>query len=362
MVRSSAAIAAAWAALASWPAMIVVASPAAATPPRPSRCRRASSSGPAAEAPPSRSVRAPTPRTAPPQPPALPRRRSANRVPSRLRPVRAAVRHQTHATAPLPHCPLRGSTLPPPCGGRLRNLAEGQATGRNAGSCGEPGSSIGATRGKGSCGKDYLVSPTPTVDEHTRDRLACGARRGQQVGPQRQPCHGSGIRRSTGATGIAALADFRGGVRRPVLFDRDRAHEVAAALPELSGELIAAADRAEDLRFTYFGYEEAELSEPIDWNLDPVSGVRWPDLPPSKIDYRTPDRDVKWIWELNRLQHLPWLAQAWLLTGTAATAKLPSSSSTRGWTRIRRGGDRMAQRLRSWHPLDIDCADAPGFS
>ena len=24
---------------------------------------------------------------------------------------------------------------------------------------------------------------------------------------------------------------------------------------------------------------------------------------------------MKWIWELNRLQHLPWLAQAWLITG-----------------------------------------------
>jgi Heparinase II/III-like protein/Heparinase II/III N-terminus len=112
-----------------------------------------------------------------------------------------------------------------------------------------------------------------------------------------------------------ALADFRGDERRPVFLDRDRAHAVAAALPELRDELIAAADLAVGLRFTYFGYDEAKLSEPVDWNLDPIRDVRWPDLPSSKIDYRTPDGDVKWIWELNRLQHLPWLAQAWLLTG-----------------------------------------------
>jgi hypothetical protein len=112
----------------------------------------------------------------------------------------------------------------------------------------------------------------------------------------------------------AALAHFRAAAGRPVFLDRDRVREVAAAMPEASRELVAAADRVAALRFTYFGYAEVALPEPIDWNLDPIRGVRWPDIPSSKIDYRTFDGDVKWIWELNRLQHLPWLAQAWLLT------------------------------------------------
>ncbi|WP_319454930.1 MULTISPECIES: alginate lyase family protein [unclassified Mycobacterium] len=113
----------------------------------------------------------------------------------------------------------------------------------------------------------------------------------------------------------AALAHFRAAADRPVFLARDRVRAVASALPEASGEIIAAADRVASLRFTYFGYEEVELADPIDWNFDPIRGVRWPQTASSKIEYRTFDGDVKWIWELNRLQHLPWLAQAWLLTG-----------------------------------------------
>lgn len=60
---------------------------------------------------------------------------------------------------------------------------------------------------------------------------------------------------------------------------------------------------------------------PIDWNLDPVSGLRFP----SGIHYKSWDlwkmrpgmADVKLPWELARCQHWPVLAQAWLLTGDA---------------------------------------------
>ena len=112
-----------------------------------------------------------------------------------------------------------------------------------------------------------------------------------------------------------ALARFRVAESRPVLLERDRARRIAALQPEMAAELVAAADRAVQLRFAYFGYPAIELPEPVDWNYDPVAGVRWPSSPATKIDYRTAAGDVKWIWELNRLQHLPWLAQAWLITG-----------------------------------------------
>jgi hypothetical protein len=39
-----------------------------------------------------------------------------------------------------------------------------------------------------------------------------------------------------------------------------------------------------------------------------------------KIDHRVVTSDPKWIWELNRLQHLPVLAQAWLATGESRYA------------------------------------------
>ncbi|WP_205528423.1 heparinase II/III family protein [Desertimonas flava] len=78
---------------------------------------------------------------------------------------------------------------------------------------------------------------------------------------------------------------------------------------------MAAADRILERRFSFFGYPEVRLAEPLNWNHDPVSDVTWPVRPASKIDHRTADGDVKWIWELNRLQHLPLLAEAWLFTG-----------------------------------------------
>ncbi|MGS0685634.1 alginate lyase family protein [Nakamurella sp. GG22] len=111
---------------------------------------------------------------------------------------------------------------------------------------------------------------------------------------------------------------FRRAADRPVVLARDRARAIAAAEPALTKDMIAAARKAAELRVAYFGYPEVEIPRPTDWNYDPVSHVRWPDLPARQIDHRTAAGDVKWIWELNRLQHLPLLTQAWLITGEKA--------------------------------------------
>jgi hypothetical protein len=111
-----------------------------------------------------------------------------------------------------------------------------------------------------------------------------------------------------------ALDAFRAGRGRPVLMDRDRMAVVARRCPDGTAELLAAADRAVHLRFEFLGYPEVRLPEPVDWHDDPLAGVRWPALPARRINHRTAGADPKWIWELNRLQHLPWLAQAWMLT------------------------------------------------
>lgn len=120
-----------------------------------------------------------------------------------------------------------------------------------------------------------------------------------------------------------ALAAFRAAAGRPVLLDRERAAAVAATRPGDAAAVVAAADRVVEGRVQYFGYPEALLGRPVDWHLDPLSGTRWPAVPASRLDHRSAPGDAKWIWELNRLQHLPWLAQAWLFTGEeryAATA------------------------------------------
>ncbi|MEP9415048.1 alginate lyase family protein [Gordonia sp. VNQ95] len=127
----------------------------------------------------------------------------------------------------------------------------------------------------------------------------------------------------------AAHAAFRAGHNRPILLDRARAQRIAREHPRDTAALIAAADDAVALRFGWFGYPTAQLATPVDWNHDPVADVTWPSIAASRIDHRTAGGDVKWIWELNRLQHLPWLAQAWLITGddvyaNAAFAQLDS--------------------------------------
>lgn len=111
----------------------------------------------------------------------------------------------------------------------------------------------------------------------------------------------------------AGLARWRASIDRPVLLDRTKAQRLAEANPERASAVVVAADRVRDGRVAYFGYPEVELGTSINWHADPLAGVHWD--PAGTVDYRTADADVKWIWELNRLQHLPWLAQAWLLTG-----------------------------------------------
>lgn len=113
---------------------------------------------------------------------------------------------------------------------------------------------------------------------------------------------------------VDALERFRAGADRPVLLDRRRAQTISQRKPELVGELIDKAEQTVNSDFTFFGHPTVRLTLPIDWNYDPVTNVRWPNTPARKIDHRTAGGDAKWIWELNRLQHLPWLAQAWLYT------------------------------------------------
>src|SRR5690242_10092684 len=54
-----------------------------------------------------------------------------------------------------------------------------------------------------------------------------------------------------------------------------RTAQVAATLaPDARAAIVAAADRALRGRFDLLGYEDLSFGDPIDWRLDPVSGVR----------------------------------------------------------------------------------------
>ncbi|MFI5783596.1 alginate lyase family protein [Nocardia sp. NPDC051570] len=111
------------------------------------------------------------------------------------------------------------------------------------------------------------------------------------------------------------LRRFRNSTGRPVLLDRTRAELIAAADPEAATAVVAAAERIRKGDVRLLGYPSASIGTTVDWNYDPLAGMRWPDTNSERIDHRTAAGDPKWIWELNRLQHLPLLAQAWLFTG-----------------------------------------------
>lgn len=114
---------------------------------------------------------------------------------------------------------------------------------------------------------------------------------------------------------VKSLNNFRAGGGRPVVLDQQRALAISEQKADLVAEIVASADQYADGHFQFFGYPSVALPQPIDWNYDPISSVRWSHAPSQRIDHRVARGDVKWIWELNRLQHLPTLAQGWLFTG-----------------------------------------------
>jgi hypothetical protein len=92
--------------------------------------------------------------------------------------------------------------------------------------------------------------------------------------------------------------------------------------PHFDATLNARADRALGGRFDLLGFRGLWFGNPIDWRLDPTTGVRAPDRHWSDIDYLDPlvVGDHKVVWELGRHQSLLLLAQAWFCTGESRYA------------------------------------------
>lgn len=114
---------------------------------------------------------------------------------------------------------------------------------------------------------------------------------------------------------------FRDGDGRPVLLDQERARRIAAEQPAHVRAVLAEADRCIAGERAFFGYPSVNIGRYIDWSYDPITDFRWPESTGGRIDHREAVSDPKWIWELNRLQHLPVLAQAWLFTGESPYAE-----------------------------------------
>jgi hypothetical protein len=99
--------------------------------------------------------------------------------------------------------------------------------------------------------------------------------------------------------------------------------EFAMAFPGAAEDLIAQAEQSCRGVFVLFE-EERLLGVRPDWQLDARSGRRWDQNGASgKLPVTYEDgSDVKWPWELGRLQHLPAVAHAFCLTQKTRYAEL----------------------------------------
>jgi hypothetical protein len=99
----------------------------------------------------------------------------------------------------------------------------------------------------------------------------------------------------------------------------DRAATIAAFRkhwPDDEAQLIAAADRILAGEFDLLGHKGLKFGEPIDWQLEPLSGKKAARVHWSSLDYLNAESvgDKKIIWELNRHQYFVLLGQAYWFT------------------------------------------------
>lgn len=99
--------------------------------------------------------------------------------------------------------------------------------------------------------------------------------------------------------------------------------EYDALCPGDRERVLAAAQRASDHIVDLLGSGDVRLGDQIDWHRDYKSGVVWPRGYFATLRYGDPagGSDVKFPWELSRLQWLLPLGQAFLLTGDDALAR-----------------------------------------
>jgi hypothetical protein len=117
------------------------------------------------------------------------------------------------------------------------------------------------------------------------------------------------------------LAHFRDRPSPRLLADPETIVPVLQRRFELDREgrsvLVDAAHRILHQRFAFLGTEIVFEPGPIDWHAAGPDGGRWPQRPSGGLPWTGigAPGDVKWVWELNRMQFLVTLARAWLVTG-----------------------------------------------
>ncbi|MCU1266098.1 MAG: putative Heparinase family protein [Acidobacteria bacterium] len=86
--------------------------------------------------------------------------------------------------------------------------------------------------------------------------------------------------------------------------------------PNAANQIVAKAERILAGKFDLLGLRDLSFGEPIDWQLEPISGKRAPLEHWSRVNYLDAGvtGDKKIVWELNRHQYFTTLGQAYWLT------------------------------------------------
>lgn len=108
------------------------------------------------------------------------------------------------------------------------------------------------------------------------------------------------------------------GTERPrFYFGRDRLGLARSRMPEECSRIVQAAEEICRHRFSVFDLERVCLGPRIDWHYNVKDKKRIPKRPAFLLDYRNTALagDIKYVWEINRHQHLVPLALALCLTG-----------------------------------------------
>lgn len=128
------------------------------------------------------------------------------------------------------------------------------------------------------------------------------------------------LSKSFGCATIDALWNTLAGAPSPFKAAIGRAGDFAGNWPDESRDTLAKAEKAMANIVDLLGSGEISLGEEvadIQWNQDYKTNIAWPNGFFRRIDYNNPERpsDVKFPWEISRMQWLIPLGQAYRITG-----------------------------------------------
>jgi len=128
---------------------------------------------------------------------------------------------------------------------------------------------------------------------------------------------GSKLVKEFGLHDIDALWEHLGKLPYIAQIDNVNIDEYEKICPGDAGRIIAMAEKVIQHEVNLLGSGPVKLGEKIDWHRDYKTNIRWSPAYIRSIEYNNPDQpsDVKFPWEVSRLQWTIPAGQAYLLTG-----------------------------------------------